>query len=881
MNELAWIYKIQGRYAEAELFYKRALDIREAKLGKDHPDTAYSLNDLALLYSEQGRYAEAEPFYKRSLEIHEKVLGKDHSHTAAPLNNLALLYVAQGRYAEAEPLYKQTLEIKEAKFGKDHPSTARSLNNLAWLYVVQSRYTEAVPLYKQSLEIRETKLGRDHLDTAYSLNDLAWLYVIPGLYAEAEPLYKRSLEIHEKVLGKDHSHTAATLNNLALLYAAQGRYAEAEPLCNRAIAIFDANPTSADSGQRWYVNRSRLYKATNHPNKAIVDLKRAMDLSLEVRKNASGTDIQRAQTFEGYYHLFETMVSWQYEFAQNNNGHYDMNEAYEAMELSRGRGLQDMIDMQGFDLLQGVEEDLAGKLREEEQNARTASKSAEREMELFLQGESKNDDEKKEELEAKLKAGYQRLVNAEAAIRNASPIYREFFGKDRRPVPPADAEKQLKTDQCLAFEYLLGSEASYLLVYGFGREKPTLFPLQVDDAQAALFGVDPGPVTAKKLQAMFQNEQGTGVLQLVAKTPPPPPDIKKEDYPKDSPRRFEERKNRWMEAYFRDFSQEIRDARELHEKLIALWPMLVPDETLRAEITSPNDSPKRLLILPDGALAKLPFEMLVVNGDAEKPAYLLDQNPSTAYAPSMSFYYNLSRRAVPKAKKALTVGNPNYSKPEEKPEDDSFGSIRRKSLLGRFGSLSSLPLTAMETENVMQACLSVPMEVKRFDAESSTEKNVRENVRGRTLVHLSCHGIAFEEYGNMSGCLALTVGDKDDSSDDGFLELREIFSLDLKSCELAILSACDTNLGANQSGEGTWSLSRGVLVAGSRRVVTSNWQVAEKVTADLIGDFVWKTSPAGGRDYAVALREAQREIRVSAKTAHPYYWASFVLVGMY
>ena len=86
------LYDNQGRYAEAEPLYKRALAIREKALGPDHPDVALSLNNLAFLYDKQGRYADAEPLYKRSLAISEKALGPDHPDVATSLNNLAALY---------------------------------------------------------------------------------------------------------------------------------------------------------------------------------------------------------------------------------------------------------------------------------------------------------------------------------------------------------------------------------------------------------------------------------------------------------------------------------------------------------------------------------------------------------------------------------------------------------------------------------------------------------------------------------------------------------------------------------------------------------------------------------------------------------------------
>jgi tetratricopeptide (TPR) repeat protein len=135
-----------GRYAEAEALYKRALEIDEKALGKDHPDTATSLNTLAVLYHHQGKYAEAEALYKRALEIREKAIGKDHPATATSLNDLANLYHRQGKYAEAEPLLKLALEITEKAIGKDHPATTLVLENYVYLLYKMNRDEEATKL---------------------------------------------------------------------------------------------------------------------------------------------------------------------------------------------------------------------------------------------------------------------------------------------------------------------------------------------------------------------------------------------------------------------------------------------------------------------------------------------------------------------------------------------------------------------------------------------------------------------------------------------------------------------------------------------------------------------------------------------------------------
>src|SRR5687767_14270061 len=58
LHKLAVLYANQGKYGEAERLHKRALELREAALGPNHPDVADTLHHLGLVYWKQGRYDE-------------------------------------------------------------------------------------------------------------------------------------------------------------------------------------------------------------------------------------------------------------------------------------------------------------------------------------------------------------------------------------------------------------------------------------------------------------------------------------------------------------------------------------------------------------------------------------------------------------------------------------------------------------------------------------------------------------------------------------------------------------------------------------------------------------------------------------------------------
>jgi CHAT domain-containing protein len=311
--------------------------------------------------------------------------------------------------------------------------------------------------------------------------------------------------------------------------------------------------------------------------------------------------------------------------------------------------------------------------------------------------------------------------------------------------------------------------------------------------------------------------------------------------------------------------------------------LLLPDEQIRSKIVD-GQTFERLLILPDGALARFPFEALVVEPDAVNPLYLLDRGPTTVYAPSASMYYNLKQRKTESGRsQTLTVGNPDYALKRTVKPTDTLSEMRGTRRAARMGTLSQLEWTEKETQWIEESSKKNSITVTRLNLAQSTEENVRKNVAGRKIVHLACHGLAEDDTGNsLFSALALTIGDPNDPKNDGFLELAEMFGLDLKSCELAVLSACDTNLGPNQHGEGTWSMGRGMLASGAKRVVTTNWQVADDASAFLTYHFIDKVNSSPSPDHAASLRQAKREIRNDSEHSawrHPYYWAPFVLMG--
>jgi tetratricopeptide (TPR) repeat protein len=119
-----------GRPAEAEKLLLRAVQETD-QLEEFDPRRATCLNNLASVYRVEGKFDQAEPLYVETLAILERAMGPEHLAVATALNNLADLYRVQERLAEAEPLYRRALAIKEEFLQGHHPSLATTLNNLA------------------------------------------------------------------------------------------------------------------------------------------------------------------------------------------------------------------------------------------------------------------------------------------------------------------------------------------------------------------------------------------------------------------------------------------------------------------------------------------------------------------------------------------------------------------------------------------------------------------------------------------------------------------------------------------------------------------------------------------------------------------------------
>jgi CHAT domain-containing protein/tetratricopeptide (TPR) repeat protein len=276
-------------------------------------------------------------------------------------------------------------------------------------------------------------------------------------------------------------------------------------------------------------------------------------------------------------------------------------------------------------------------------------------------------------------------------------------------------------------------------------------------------------------------------------------------------------------------------------------------------------SARKLIIVPDGALAYLPFETLVgepKHGAAPAP-YLIERF-AISYAPSASALAALralKQNNAAEAKGIIAFGDPVYGKDESAATERGF-------------DFRQLPYTRAEVNEI--AALFPPPERRVFLGADAREQNVKAELLSQyRYVHFAAHALIDEERPARSGIVLSAAAD---SKEDGALQMSEVMRLKLNA-DLVTLSACRTGLGQLLKGEGMIGLTRAFLYAGSESVVVSLWNVNDIATASLMKAFYKNLQPGSAKDDA--LRQAKLELIRGRQQAwrHPYYWAAFVLVG--
>ena len=299
-------------------------------------------------------------------------------------------------------------------------------------------------------------------------------------------------------------------------------------------------------------------------------------------------------------------------------------------------------------------------------------------------------------------------------------------------------------------------------------------------------------------------------------------------------------------SIFREFN---KTGRYLYNRILS--PVL-------QELKSPV---KELIIIPDGYLSYLPFEVLLTKEtNIQEPDYSLLPYLIKEYQISYDYSASLIIENVDvrqKTWKSYVGYAPAYS-----------NNINVSTGAPRQFNLSSLYANKDEIE----ACKKIWKGVS-ISGKMATEKSFRDHSSKINILHLATHTYLDDDDPQRS-CFAFTRDGQ--SSEDGLLYTYELYNMNILA-KLAILSGCETGIGHIKKGEGIISLARAFKFAGCPNIIMSLWKVNDQTTKEIMITFNKLLKKGMEKDRA--LQQAKVAYLQGSKNLHPAFWSSFVIIG--
>ncbi|HEX7285841.1 MAG TPA: CHAT domain-containing tetratricopeptide repeat protein [Candidatus Angelobacter sp.] len=875
----AWTYDQRNDPVAAEQTCVQALSL--AQQGGNHVFLQVSLLSYAAkLADDQGNSQSALSYLDQLNELDKG----SPPHGIRSAFAFALHYAIVGDLDKAEQYYRQGL----VKSRISNPEYAfLMLHGLGAIAGDRGDYVTALRLLDESLAI-----GQQLYPNSYSLSMVLEVMGIAaretGDLRRARDCFEQAMVIAQKFSQRNIA-VARNLNHLAILLEHKKDLAGAERYLRNALDVaLEAAPRSREAAWIYtdlgglLMSRGSLPDAGKNYENALQILNTVTPKRLEMASTlAALADIKRrtgeletaAEYFRRFLAVMDTQASrlggsanaragfrakyedYYREYADLLVAQNKLEEAFAVIERSRARTLLETLNAARINVQSGANKELLE--HEGSLLARINAKSEHRARLLAAQHTAEQIKAVEKEI-SDLTTEYQ---DVEGQIRSTSPAYAALT--QPQPLTAKEIQQQLLDEDTMLLEYSLGEERSFV------------------------FAVTPDSIHAYELPKKAEIEQQARKVHRLLTA---------------------------QRTAVRGESLSQRRQRMAHAQtsfdraVVELSPMVLGP--LAGQLNN-----KRLLIVTDGALAYVPFSLLpeprapdaaasngepvplIVNHEivnlpsASVLAVLRQQQRQRKPAPKTVAVLadpvfdrhdpRLGGIAAPKAAAAPQTRSAKRDSLDELLASDFSSSLLTRSAtdlgLARGGriALPRLRFSRQEADAILAVTpAGKGLEAVDFSANRATALNPE--LSQYRIIHFATHGLLNSEHPELSG-LVLSLVDKKGKPQNGFLTLQDIYNLNLPA-DLVVLSACETGLGKEISGEGLIGLTRGFMYAGATRVVASLWKVSDAATAQLMAEF-YRGMEKDGLPPAAALRAAQIAMWKQTRWRHPYYWAAFQIQG--
>ncbi len=867
----------------AHAYLERAIQLNTLYGPPDSPILAANYSSLGILRYTTGDYSGARSAYEEALRIRERTLPPTHPKLATVMSNLAVLYSEMGNLEDARLLLERAVAISEAH-APESVWLGRRLSKLGSLLLAQREYDSGLAYLERALTILEADPDANQLEIASIVAARAMAHRELGRVHGVREDMERALRLREGVLGDGHPKVAETHLELARHHAHFGELEDCERHIARAQEIFERS-----LGPEHPV-LSEVLRERSLNSLATGDWRTAARLALRseeifrahFRLTSRSLPEREALTYAAYR---EAGLDIAISIALDQRDRRVIQDAWDALIKARALVLDEMA-------ARNRRVWLAGDAETRELAARTAA-SRKRLADLVVRGIG---DAEPAEYRTALDAARHEKESLEEALAARSASFRHELTRERTGL--SEVMQTLEPRAALiAFAHVSdrglrdGSPVYVAFVLSDGG-RVSLVPI----GDAAL--VDAAISTWRK-EATFGSAPG---------------------HDGDDVRRYTRAGRELAELIWDPLASLLENASRvfvvpagpLHLVSFSSLPLEDAHFLLETGPTLHHLSAERDLVQPPRNAST--GALLALGGPSfDSPAPFAGSGDPTrlGIADGATAHVGPATPVGPASAAATWTGDPPHASPGSAPRNRG-----RRSACGDFRALrfEDLPAAVEEAREVAELWrrAALPEPYLRIGREAS-EAHFKESAPGYRVLHLATHGFFLGEQcrsapsrRGIGGVARATQGPGADAGEnplllsglalaganlraeatpadeDGILTAEEIASLDLTAVDLAVLSACDTGLGTITTGEGVLGLRRAFETAGVGTIVMSLWAVEDESARAWMRAFYQKRF-VEALPIDDAARGASLDVlvarRASGSSAHPFFWAGFVVAG--
>ena len=916
-NNIGIVYWNKSEYDLALQYYFKSLQIKRELFGEKHTSVASSYNNVGIIYFDKNEYDLALQYYFRSLQIRKELLGEKHILLAGNYNNIGVVYNDKNEYDLALEYYLKALQIRKELLGEKHTSVALNYNNIGIVYYDKKEYDLALEYHFKALQIRKELLGEKHTDAADSYNNIGAVYTYKNEYDLALEYYFKSLQIRKELLGEKHTEVSKCYNNIGFVYNSKNKYDLALQYYFKNIKLY-----------KELLGEKHILEAENYYNIGDVYLNKSENVqALQYYQKAIAASLRNFNDTVNVYSvpLINDYLNWDYllEALQTKAKIFaDMNitlpkfqtSAKLEISLRHYQACDTLISQVRKDMKTKSDKIALGTIASEVYKGavdvcKTLSEFQNSDMVRYNQLAFYFSEKNKSSVLLESLAGAEAqkfagipdtLLKKENKLQIDIALYKKVL-----------AEESDSLTETRFQDKLFKANRSYdSLITVFENNYPEYYELKYNQNLATVDQISNLFDKKTAIISYFTGDSTIIIFTVKKKKFYVTSTAKPADFEgKIESLRYNISNTALIASEYKPNSHESVDgyqkaAYELYE---ILFPPKVKDAL--------GKKMENLIIIPDGKLATLPFEVLHTRKytatwtDWENKAYfsempylVKDYNISYTYSGNL-FYKSFNKTDKQKDIEitelndwlafAPVFDNENISgtamrtrKLLKKVEETTPDSIKTRVFTRDGMYISELPGSLSETQSIFKL-------FERQDKKALLKTHLMANeefIKSGELekyryLHFATHGIVNEEKPELSG---LILAQDTLCKEDNILFAGEIYNLKLNA-DLTVMSACETGLGKITEGEGVIGLTRALLYAGTKNIIVSLWQVSDNSTNELMVNFYenfLRDKPSGVfktrkhfSNYSNHLQKAKLKLIKESKYAHPFFWSPFILIG--